>query len=296
MRRLLLVLAAGLLALPAAAQQVPIVQAGAEGRFERQIDAKSKVEGFSPAQVAAFRAAIAPVIEQLAAMPGVNNPPAPICHRLGSWVQLVNPDGVLGAEISMLTPISFENGRCHRMTAGGLQIWVNRPNGGLDPSHSTVRSPQDGGSPWYVLPIRPARDPRLVEYQFNGDDYTIFTRGRPLLRPVTMERYLRHQAQALPKAPENWAAKLAALAPAQRGQPACLGARWAFEPNGACDPARTLVEVDPAYFDRSRPADVQLLILTTPSHRYHGESDAELAVRTAVLKALDRAALAARVR
>ena len=282
MRRLLLVLAAGLLALPAAAQQVPVVQTGAEGRFERQIDAKSKVEGFSPAQVAAFRAAIAPVIEQLAAMPGVNNPPAPICHRLGSWVQLVNPDGVLGAEISLLTPISFENGRCHRMTAGGLQIWVNRPNGGLDPSHSTVRSPQDGGSSWYVLPIRPARDPRLV--------------GRPLLRPVTMERYLRHQAQALPKAPENWAAKLAALAPAQRGQPACLGARWAFEPNGACDPARTLVEVDPAYFDRSRPADVQLLILTTPSHRYHGESDAELAVRTALLKALDRSALAARVR
>ena len=55
-------------------------------------------------------------------------------------------------------------------------------------------------------------------------------------------------------------------------------------------------DFNPAYFDRSRPTDVQLLILGTPAHRYHGEDDAKLASRTQMWKAIDRAALAARVR
>ena len=76
--RLLIAALAILAATSAQAQEVPIVSAGAGGRFERQIDAKTRSDGFGPAQVAAFRGAIAPIIEQLAAMPAVNAPPA---HR-----------------------------------------------------------------------------------------------------------------------------------------------------------------------------------------------------------------------
>lgn len=372
-------IAAALIALaaPAAAQEVPIVQAGAEGRFERQIDAKSRSDGFTSAEVAAFRGTIAPIIEQLAAMPSVSAPPAPVCHRLKSWIELINPHGVMGAEIGVMTPISFQNGRCHRMTGGGIVLKFNMPGAGLDPSHATVRR-EARDSDWYVLAFKPARNPQLIEYQMNGDDYAVITHGRaPLFRPVSMERYLQHRLQqslqdagaraardaanaftetdlqtwlrdekprlaaeyeqqrraiaayaqpgqieqmrassvklladmetAMRQKVVNSAAApttrsaasdrdFAALTAAQRAQPACMGAGLEPTPNAACPPDRTLVEINPAYFDRSRPTDIQLLILTTPAHRYHGEDDAKLTSRTAMWNALDRAALAARVR
>ena len=83
MRHLIAALAL-LVAAPVAAQEVPIVQAGAEGRFERQIDVKTTSEGFGPAQVTAFRAAITPIIDQLATMPAVKTPPAPALSRSAS--------------------------------------------------------------------------------------------------------------------------------------------------------------------------------------------------------------------
>lgn len=369
MRHLIAAVLIAAFAAPAAAQDVPIVQAGADGRFERQIDAKTRSDGFTLAQVAAFRGQIAPIIEQLAAMPTVNAPPAPVCHRLKSWVELINPHAVMGAEIGVMTPISFQNGRCHRMTGGGVILKVNMPGAGLDPSHATVRREGRDGD-WYVLAFKPARNPRLIEYQMNGDDYAVITHGRaPLFRPVSMERYLQQklgQAQARPAEDafteadlQTWlrddkprlaaeyerqrraiapyaqpgqveqmrasnaklladmeagmrqkvvnsaatraarsapSAAVPALGPTQRTQPACMGAGLEPTPNAACPPERTLVEINPAYFDRARPTDVQLLVLTTPAHRYHGEDDAELASRTAVWRALDRAALAAYVR
>ena len=53
--RLLIAALAILAATSARAQDVPIVQAGADGRFERQIDAKTRSDGFGPGEVAAFR-------------------------------------------------------------------------------------------------------------------------------------------------------------------------------------------------------------------------------------------------
>lgn len=291
MRHLIAAALIAAFAAPVAAQEVPIVPAGADGRFERQIDAKTRSDGFTSAQVAAFRGAIAPIIEQLAAMPSVHAPPAPVCRRLKSWVELINPHGVMGAEIGVMTPIGFQNGRCHRMTGGGVILKVNMPGAGLDPSHATVRREAYDGD-WYVLAFKPARNPRLIEYQMNGDDYAVITHGRaPLFRPVSMERYLQHKLEH-----GQARAALPALTPAQRTQPACMGAGLEPTPNAACPPDRTLVEINPAYFDRARPTDVQLLVLTTPAHRYHGEDDAKFASRTAIWNALDRAALAARVR
>ena len=300
MRHLIAALAL-LAAAPVAAQEVPIVQTGAEGRFERQIDVKTKSEGFGPAQVTAFRAAITPIIDQLATMPAVNTPPAPLCHRLKSWIELINPHGVMGAEIAVMSPINYQNGRCNRMTGGGIILKVNMPGAGLDPSRANVRRDERDGD-WYVLAFKPARNPRLVEYELNGDDYAIITHGRaPAFRPVSMERYLREKIEQARRDGADIVVRetetaLAALSPAQRLQPACMAAGYDLSASAACPPERTLVEFNPAYFDRSRPTEVQLLTLSTPAHRYHGEDDAKLASRTQMWKAIDRAALAARVR
>lgn len=299
--RLLIAALAILAATSARAQDVPIVPAGAGGRFERQIDAKTRSDGFGPGEVAAFRRAISPIIEQLAAMPAVNAPPAPVCHRLKSWIELINPHGVMGAEIAVMAPISFRDGRCSRMTGGGIILKVNMPGAGLDPSRANVRRDERDGD-WYVLAFKPARNPRLVEYELNGDDYAIITHGRaPAFRPVSIERYLREKIEQARRDGADIVVRetetaLAALSPARRLQPACMVSGYELSANPACPPERTLVEFNPAYFDRSRPTDVQLLILGTPVHRYHGEDDAKLASRTQMWKAIDRAALAARVR
>lgn len=271
-------------AAPAAAQEVPIVQAGAEGRFERQIDVKTKSDGFGPAQVAAFRGAITPIIDQLATMPAVNTPPAPLCHRLKSWIELINPHGVMGAEIAVMSPINFQNGRCNRMTGGGVMLNVNMPGVGLNPNRAVVRGDTRAGD-WYVLPFAPHRDPNVVEFEMNGDRHVALTHGRaPLFRPVSMDRYL---SRTMDKA---------VLAPAQRSAPACMTQTGELRADAACPPSRTLVDLNPDYFDRARPAEVQLLVLSTPANRYLGEDDAKFAARTAVWSNLDRGALAARVR
>lgn len=277
-------LAAAALAGSAAAQEVPIIQSGAGGRFERQIDAKTRSEGFGPPQVAAFRGAIAPIIDQLAAMPAVSAPPAPLCHRLKSWIELINPHGVMGAEIAVMAPINFQNGRCNRMTGGGVLLNVNMPSVGLNPNRAVVRGETRAGD-WYVLPFVPSLDPKRVEFETDGDRHVALTHGRaPLFRPVSMERYQRQIGDQAP------------LAPAQRAAPACMTQTGELRADAACPASRTLVELNPDYFDRTRPADVQLVILSTPAGRYHGEDDAKLAARTAVWNGLDRAALAARVR
>ena len=283
MRHLIAALAL-LAAAPVAAQEVPIVQAGAEGRFERQIDVKTKSEGFGPAQVTAFRAAITPIIDQLATMPAVKTPPAPLCHRLKSWIELINPHGVMGAEIAVMSPINYQNGRCNRMTGGGVMLNVNMPGVGLNPSRAVVRGETRAGD-WYVLPIAPSRNPKILEFETNGDRHVALTHGRaPLFRPVSMERYVSR------------AMNQTVLAPDQRTAPACMTPTGELRADTACPPSRTLVELNPEYFDRARPADVQLLVLSTPADRYHGEDDAKFAARTAVWNSLDRAALAARVR
>jgi hypothetical protein len=174
----------------ARAQAVPIVQAGADGRYERQIDPKVVVSGFTAEQVRRFRARMDAILAQLSAMPSVTEPPAPACHRLKSWLELKPPHGAMSAEIDVMSPVSLERGRCHRITGGGVIIFLNRADALLDASQATVRGAEDGAHDWYVL-----RPVQMTPTRLELDDGSIaFTHAsRPLMRPVSAERFVRER-------------------------------------------------------------------------------------------------------
>lgn len=360
---LLAAMLGGVLTAPASAQQlpaVPLVQVGAGGRYETQIDPKRVVGRHPTAVVAAFRGEVDKLAELLGAMPEVAAPPAPVCHRLKTWIEIEQPHGVLAAEVGVMSPIAFENGRCHRMTGTGVIFRVNALSLLLDPQEAFLRV-DDGPSDWF-LPPQDAVQGRTVRIR----DAVAFTHGRaPLLTPVSAERYLAEKLKQTPEGPiggaagelARWlsrgkpealaeAAKMleglrgsmsaadlaklaagqqaalqghedalrraaeaeraepserrrleavrAALPPAALKAPACLlpAAAFDLDPTPGCREGLILVELNPHYFDRTRPEVVQLLVAETPAGRTHGESDARLAARRAVWNALDKAALA----
>lgn len=361
---LLAALLGGAMAAPAAAQQlpaVPLVQAGADGRYETQLDPKRVAGGRSPAQVAAFRGEVDRLLTLLGAMPEVVSPPAPVCHRLTSWIELEAPHDVLAAEVGVMSPISFDNGRCHRMTGTGVIFRLNALSLLFDPQQAFVRR-DSGPSDWFLLPGGAAHG-RIIRI----GDTLAFTHGRtPLLRPVSAERYLTDQLDRAPEDPEGgdagelarWLAEekprleaeteqmiadfrgsmnptdlakiiearrvtisaveeslreaaagddgpterqrisgeLAALDPAARERAACfVPGVLELDTTPGCPAGLTLVELNPDYFDTSRPEVIQLLVVETPEGRTHGESDARLAARRAVWDALDIPALASLV-
>jgi hypothetical protein len=347
------------LAAPAAAQQVPIVQAGAGGRYETSFDPKNRVPRFSPAQVAAFQSRMARVIDLFAAMPQVTSPPDPICHRLSSWVEITSPHQLLSGAVYMMSPISFENGRCHRMTGAGIEVRLNALSLLRDPQEAFVRA-NDAPSDWFLLPYSTATA-RVIRI---GNTIG-FTHGRaPLFQPVSAERYLRERLSHQPADPvggsagelarwlaggkanmlaehaakvremaaflqpdvlakmsaglqaivedterdlrrdaarvqpqserQRLEAQLASMSTTARAAPACFpSAAGGLDFTPGCPTGFTLMELNPAYFDKNRPEAVQLLVVETPEGRTHGENDARLAARMAVWNALDHAKLAA---
>lgn len=356
------VLLGGALAAPAAAQQVPVVQAGADGRYETQLDGKKAVYGRSAGEVAAFRAGVDRLVAVFAAMPEVTSPPSPVCHRLKSWIEVQSPHGAMAGEVGVMAPISFENGRCHAMTGTGVIARLNSLSLLYDPQQAFVRMDR-GPSDWFLLP-KGAVDGPIIRL----DETLAFTHGRaPLLRPVSAERYLNEMLRRAPVDPvgggagelARWLAEdkpkmlaenaqmlrelaasmkpadlakvaeaqrvvvneteaslrhaartdrgpsdrqrletqLSALDGAARAAPACIQAgTGALDPTSGCPAGLTLVELNPDYFDKSRPEAVQLLVIETPRARTHGESDERLAARRAVWNALDLRALASLVR
>lgn len=351
---------AAVLTAPAAAQQlpsVPLVQAGADGRYETQLDPKHMAGGRSPAQVAAFRGEVDRLLALLGAMPEVVSPPAPVCHRLTSWLELEAPHDVLAAQVGVMSPISFENGRCHRMTGAGVIFRLNALSLLFDPQQAFLRM-DSGPSDWFLLP-RGAADGQIIRI----GDTLAFTHGRaPLLRPVSAERYLTERLSRAPAEPEGgdagelarWlaeekprlqaeteqmiaslrgsmnpadldklvearaitisaveeslreaavtdggpterqelSAQLAALDPAARELPACfIPGILSLDSTAGCPDGLTLVELNPHYFDTTRPEAIQLLVVETPEARTHGENDMRLAARRAVWDALDIRAL-----
>lgn len=357
-------LLASVLAHPALAQLLPatpVVQAGAGGRYETQLDPKATVRGRSAAEVAAFRAGVDRLVAQLASMPEVNTPPAPLCHRLTTWIEVQSFHGVMAGEVGVMAPIAFENGRCHAMTGAGVIARLNSLSLLYDPQQAYVRM-DEGPSDWFLLP-KGAADGPIIRI----GDTLAFTHGRaPLLRPVSAGRYLNEMLRRTPEAPEGgdagelarWLAEekpqlvaetdqmveelrgvmkpadLAKIAEARRvaiaaveasmreaavtdegptdrqrlqaelnklddrarAAPACiLPGRTELDPTPGCPAGLTLVELNPAYFDTSRPAAIQLLVVETDERRTHGENDARFAARRAVWDALDIRALAAMV-
>lgn len=192
--------AAFILATPGFAQEVAIRQAGAEGRFETQLDSKTAVPSFPAARVASFRTRVDRLVGLLRDMPQAQAPSAPVCHRLKSWIEINPRHGVLAAEVGVMSPISFTNGRCHRMTGTGVVFRLNALSLLLDPQQARVRG-EDGHGDWWLLP------PGVAERQvIDLGDRVAFTHGRaPLLTPVSTGRYFQARIDAVPAGPEGGA-------------------------------------------------------------------------------------------
>lgn len=284
---------------PASAQQIPIVQSGADGRFERQIDPKTTVPGFDPVAFRGFRSSMDAIIAQLAAMPSVNAPSAPVCHRLMSYLEIVRRHGVFAGSVSVFSPIKFENGRCHRMTGGGIELIINSTLSTFEANRAQVRDAEGGRANWFVM--KPEFDGRIIRLT-TGE--ILLTNGRALLVPVSGKRYVAEQvkreAANLPpgaQLPRPWRDLSQRLTPDAAARPACLDrSMLSMELTADCDPRLQLWEVNPNYFDSGRMGDIQMIVLRTPQGAYHGESDARLKARQAVWHALDLAALSAMVR
>ncbi|WP_282945795.1 MULTISPECIES: hypothetical protein [unclassified Sphingopyxis] len=271
--------------LSARAQEIPIVQSGAEGRFERQIDGKVSIAGVDRAMLARFRGAIDRLIAQLAAMPSVSAPPAPVCHRLMSFVEVTRPHGVLSGSVSVLSPISFAAGRCHRMTGGGVEVIMNRMDAAFETSRAHMSDVENGRANWFIM--GPEVSGNIVRLP-NGT--IVITNGKPILTPVSARRYrAEHEKRFGPMK--------GVLTEQTAGKQACLDESiWSIDPAADCPPARRIWEANPDYFDAARVGDVQLLVLRTPQGPYHGESEARYQARKTIWASIDLDGLAEQVR
>lgn len=343
----------------ASAQEIPIVQAGAGGRFETQIDGKARVEGFQSSQVAAFRGRIEGLTSMFAAIPQVNAPTDPVCRRVYSFIESAPPParGMLTAEVGVMTPINVQNGRCNRMTGGGIVLWLNRIDEVvIDGGHAVVRGAENGARDWFTPRFVSKAPDRIV--LDNG--VTVLTRSdRPLYLPVSLERYMqekirtsgesqagghlaRFRAEELPGLRANsaellesmkswataaqiaetrrmheeawriteeayakmdadagaaqsggrtWSARLAALTPAQRQGQACLSDRTG-EPSTApgCSDGVYVWELNPDYFDRSRPSDIQSIVIQVDQDPYFGENALQYSTRREIMRDMDLSA------
>lgn len=270
------------------AQDVPIVQAGAGGRYERQIDPRTAVPGVQAASMGQFRAGVDAVTAQLAAMPEVHAPPSPVCHRLKTFIETTRPHNVLSASISVMSPINFNNGRCHSMTGGGVEIYLNRLDVAFERNRALVPNAEEGRSNWFAMPYE-----RVAADRYKLADGTlIVTNGRPFMNPVSADRYAREQVRLMGEdgsaGRNEWTNLLATLTPEQRGRPACLSpSMTSLSFAGSCPPERRVWEIHPDYFDPRNPGKLQLMILKTPQRAYHGESRERYAARLALWSAID---------
>lgn len=177
-----------------AAQAVPVLQAGAGGRYETQIDAKRAVPGFAADRVRSFNAQTDRLLKLLAGLPEVHEPPPGVCQRLRRWTELNPAHGLLAAELSVMYPISWQNGRCHTMTGNGVFLRANALSLLVDPQQAHLRAEGDGGH-WYALPPR-VLQPESFEYGTRR----VFTHGRlPLFQAVRMQAYLEERIRRSPE-------------------------------------------------------------------------------------------------
>lgn len=340
---------------PAASQQIPVIQSGADGRFETQIDGRTQVPGFEPDQVAALRGTIGDLTAMLSAIPQVHAPTAPVCRRVRSSIEIAPPPrGVLTAEVGVMTPISYRDGRCSSITGGGIVLWLNRADDVIvEGSHALVRGAEDGAHDWIAPRFETMTPERLV--LDNG--LTVLTRpDRPLYRPVSLERYMREMArrsgetgnpgghlarfrtEELPalKADsaevlesmrawassdqiaetkrmheESWriaeaayarmdagaegeqgrVSRLDALSAAERAAQTCISDSTG-EPSleAGCPNGVRLWELNPDYFDTTRPGEVQLIVMAAPPGPYSGETAVQHATRLEIMRDMDLSA------
>jgi len=294
-------LAAPLLNSTASAQQIPIVQSGADGRYERQIDPKTSIPGFDASASRSFRAAVDELVAQLGAMPSVTSPPAPVCHRLMTYIEITPPHGVPAASVSVLSPINFNNSRCSPITGGGIELILNRTSAAFERSRADVPEAEGGRANWFVL------DPAITDNVIRlRDGTTLITNGGTLLTPVSARRYATEQIKRSGEADghmppptqrrPSWTSQLSRLSAGEAERQACVDEWGAIDTAPSCPAYRKVWEVNPDYFDKTRPGKIQLMVLRTPQGPYHGESAERFKARQAMWASIDLARLSALVK
>lgn len=297
----------------------------ASGRFELALDTGGRISGLSPAQGAKFRERVNAVAAYLRSLDAVTHPPSSVCMRLSSFiVKSVQQNGTAGGTIDAHIPISMENGRCHRMTISGVDIYVNN-DANLFTADNRVRGERD--TYYFRLPIQ-SQEEHTVRMK-DGTLVLPLNAGLPW-RPVNRHAYLKEIAEykereaaqreksrqmlealltkegkkipakrdAALRADEQQKAQLERIRDElqngkQSGKAVCLDDRNEVMFTETCTADRILVEPNPDYWRRDQPERMQLLLVAMPPHRLIQESSEIYTARTAVFRALDPAQLRA---
>lgn len=299
-----------------AADQVPIVPAGADKRFELALDPKTRIKGLAPAQAAQFRGRIDTLTGYLRTLDVLTQPPAPLCMRLSSWLEL-QADPLKGAQATVDAhyPVAFERGRCTRVTGDGVGIYVNHDAPIFDRRYR-VAGLEDREV--YRLPLAD-HDGRVIHLK--GNAFVVTRQGQLPWRPAKRKEVLGLQADRLeanlrrmeqgdrdmnalllkqtgkpftPR-PEELRARARerallarirdALAAGDSEEPVCLDEQYQYAGIG-CAPENMVMEPNPAYWAGSAPDRIALIVVSTggPSK---WESKEKEALRMGVFRALD---------
>lgn len=267
--------------------------AGAGGRFLTSMQTSGAASGFTAAQTAVMRGHAAKAADLLRALPSVSNPPPPACSLIYGREGQSIFGGVIAASIDVTTPVIEPDGSCGVMTEMSSGIQLNQPQG--LPSPRPEGETTDGH--WEILQVV-KKGPGYLELP----NKVYFHESRAeLVLPVSAERYAREQLRQLtdggrhdggPLAAE-WNRRLASWSPVEKQSAACLETDLLFIfPDNACADNRKAYEFNGAFFDRSRPSDVQAIAFLFPD-AHSIESAASWSVREPIPQTLDRRALAA---
>jgi len=266
--------------------------AGAGGRFLTSMQTSGAATGFTTAQTAVMRGHAAKAADLLRAVPSVSSPPPPACSLIFSRQGRSIYGGVISASVDVTTPEVQRDGSCGPMTEMSSGISLNEPLG--LPTPPPEGETTDGR--WEMLPVV-RKAPGYLELP----NKVYFHESRAeLVLPVSAERYAREQLRQLtdggrhdggPLAAE-WNRRLASWGPAEKQSAACLEADMMFaSPDNGCADDHKAYEFNTAFFDRSRPSDVQAIAFLFPE-AHSIESAASLSVREPIPQMLDRRALA----
>lgn len=297
-------------------QRVPVIQAGADNRFELELDPKTRITGLNPAQVQRFRQRIDSLTGYLRTLDVLTQPPAPLCMRLSSWLE-VGADKVKGAQaiVDAHYPVAFERGRCTQVTGDGVGFYVNH-DAPLFDNRYRVSDMDDLG--YYRLPLA-AHHGRVIHLKGHG--FVVTREGSQPWRPANRVSYLRRLIanvedelarleqgerdmnellmkqtgkpfKVRPKELQyraeqrSYLARLRAdLARGDTGEPVCVDA-WGVYTGSSCAPDSIIMEANPAYWTGAAPDRIHLLLVRT-SAVSKWESKEKEALRMGVFRALD---------
>jgi hypothetical protein len=290
--------------------------ASANPRFELALDTRTAIRGLNPSQATAFRAEVGKLTDYLASLPAVAEPPAPLCMRLSSSIEPAAAAGKPGAAtVGAHIPVSFENGRCHRLTGIGIGMLINQ-DGGIFFDDYRRRS---GGRAWWLLPIH-GIEGRVVRFGEKG--VLVLREGllpwRPVRRRAWLERELALAASQASEAEQSWKTYVATITRLEGRPPrhspgddrmvqlmrdrvqhlggelarktdadwVCLGDTDEPSPDDDCGDDRKPMEPNPGYWDRAHPERIQLLEVRLEPLNPLQESREKVEARLAVWQAI----------